>query len=161
MRKRTKLPLIIKGIATAEDAIIALDHGIDVIYISNHGGRQLDHGLGSIDVLSEVVSVINRKASIVVDGGFYRGTDILKAIALGADAVGLGRLYAFGLAAFGQAGVKRILEILEEEMVNAMALLGVTTLAELSADHLQPAKPVRVANLTSAFPLLDINDEPY
>ena len=161
VRKRTKLPLIIKGIATAEDALIALDHGVDVIYISNHGGRQLDHGLGSIEVVPEVVDVVNRKASIIVDGGFYRGTDILKAIALGADAIGLGRLYAFGLAAFGQAGVKRILEILEEEMVNAMALLGVTTLAELSADHLQPAKPVRVANLTSAFPLLDINDEPY
>ena len=161
VRKRTKLPLIIKGIATAEDAIIALDHGVDVIYISNHGGRQLDHGLGSIEILPEVVGVVNSQAIIVVDGGFYRGTDILKAIALGADAVGLGRLYAFGLAAFGQAGVKRILEILEEEMVNAMALLGVTTLAELSAAHLHPAKPIRVANLTSAFPLLDIDDEPY
>ena len=161
VRKRTKLPLVIKGIATAEDTVIALDHGVDVIYVSNHGGRQLDHGRGSIEILPEIISVVNSKATVLVDGGFYRGTDILKAIALGADAVGLGRLYAFGLAAFGQAGVRRILEILEEEMINAMALLGVTSLAELSADYLHPAKPPRAASLTSAFPLLDIDNEPY
>ena len=94
------------------------------MYISNHGGRQLDHGSGSIEVLPEIVNAINNQATIIVDGGFYRGTDILKAIALGADLVGLGRLYGFGLAAFGQAGVERVLEILEEEILSAMALLG-------------------------------------
>ena len=161
LRKKTKLPLIIKGIATAEDAVIAVDHGIDIIYISNHGGRQLDYGRGSIEVLPEVVDAVGEKTTIIVDGGFYRGTDILKAIALGANAVGLGRLYGFGLAAFGQAGVKRTLEILEEEMLSAMALLGITTLAELSKDYVHPAKPVRVASLTSAFHLFDVDDGPY
>ncbi|HIF61340.1 MAG TPA: alpha-hydroxy-acid oxidizing protein, partial [Rhodospirillales bacterium] len=155
------LPLIIKGIATAEDAVIAVDHGIDIIYISNHGGRQLDYGRASIDVLPEVVNAVGENTTIIVDGGFYRGTDILKAIALGANAVGLGRLYGFGLAAFGQAGVKRTLEILEEEMLSAMALLGITTLAELSKDYVHPAKPVRVASLTSAFHLFDVDDGPY
>ncbi len=161
LRQRTKLPLILKGISTAEDAIIAVDHGIDIIYISNHGGRQLDHGRGSIEVVPEIVNVIGKKTKIIVDGGFYRGTDIVKAIALGADAVGLGRLYGFGLAAYGQAGVKRVLEILEEEMLSAMALLGVTRLKDLSPDYLHPAKPVRNAGLTSAFHLLDINGEQF
>jgi isopentenyl diphosphate isomerase/L-lactate dehydrogenase-like FMN-dependent dehydrogenase len=161
LRKRTKLPLIIKGIATAADAAKAVDHGIDIIYVSNHGGRQLDHGRGSIEVLPEIVSAVGSKATIIIDGGFYHGTDILKAIALGADAVGLGRLYGFGLAAFGQAGVKRTLEILEEEILNAMALLGITTLAELSTDYIHPAKPVRVPSVTSAFHLFDVNDGPY
>ena len=159
LRSKTKLPLIIKGIATAEDAIIAVDHGIDIVYISNHGGRQLDHGRGSIEVLPEIVGAIGNKAKIIVDGGFYRGTDVIKAIALGADLVGLGRLYGFGLAAFGQAGVERVLEILEEEIRSAMALLGVTKLTDLSPNFVHPAKPVRDASLTSAFHLFNISEK--
>ncbi|MFP6712112.1 MAG: alpha-hydroxy acid oxidase [Rhodospirillales bacterium] len=161
LRKQTKLPLILKGIATAEDAKIAVDHGVDVIYISNHGGRQLDHGRGSIEVLPEVVDAADNHASVIVDGGFCHGTDILKAVALGADAVGLGRLYGFGLAAFGQAGVKRVLEILEEEITSAMALLGVTSLDQLTPDHLHPASPVRLPSPTSVFHLFDVDDGPY
>lgn len=157
LRQKTKLPLILKGISTAEDAIIAVDHGIDVIYISNHGGRQLDHSRGSIEVVPEIVKAVSKRAKIIVDGGFYRGTDIVKAIALGADFVGLGRLYGFGLAAYGQAGVRRVLEILEEEMLSAMALLGVTRLEDLSPDYLHPAKPVRSAGITSAFHLFNLN----
>jgi glycolate oxidase len=161
LRKKTILPLIIKGIATREDAEIAIDHGVDIIYISNHGGRQLDHGRGSIDVLPEVVDAVKNRASIIVDGGFYHGTDILKAIALGANVVGLGRLYAFGLAAFGQAGVKRVLEILEEEITSAMALLGVTALDQLSASHIYPVTPIRHPNPTSAFHLFNVDDGQY
>lgn len=161
LRQKTKLPLILKGIATAEDAKIAVEHGVDVIYISNHGGRQLDHGRGSIEVLPEVVDAVGGQARVVVDGGFYHGADILKAIALGADAVGLGRLYGFGLAAFGQAGVVRVLEILEEEMTSAMALLGITDLEQLNPDYLHPAAPVRLTTPTSAFHLFDVDDGPY
>ena len=99
------LPLIIKGIATAEDAEIALQHGVEVIYVSNHGGRQLDHGLGSMAVLPEVVKAVAGRAEVWVDGGFMRGTDVVKAIALGAKTVGLGRLPCLGLAAAGVAGL--------------------------------------------------------
>tara|TARA_B100000315_G_scaffold258307_1_gene309958 strand:- start:3152 stop:4240 length:1089 start_codon:yes stop_codon:yes gene_type:complete len=161
LRKQTKLPLILKGIATAEDAEIAVKLGVDVIYISNHGGRQLDHGRGAIEVLPEVVDAIGDQATVIIDGGFYHGADILKAIALGADAVGLGRLYGFGLAAFGQTGVQRVLEILAAEITNSMALLGVTSLAQLSPDHVHPAAPVRLPGPTSAFHLFDVDDGPY
>lgn len=154
IRERSKLPLILKGIATAEDARLALNHGIDVIYVSNHGGRQLDHGRGSIEALAEVVEAISGRATIVADGAFYRGTDVLKAIALGAKAVGIGRLYGYALAAAGEAGVVRMLEILEEEMRNAMALLGVTRLEDLNASYLHAVRPVRAPSLTSAFHLL-------
>ena len=161
LRTQTELPLILKGIATAEDAEIAANLGVDVIYISNHGGRQLDHGRGAIEVLPEVVDAVGDQATVIIDGGFYHGADILKAIALGANAVGLGRLYGFGLGAFGQAGVKRVLEILAEEIISAMALLGVTNLAQLSPDHVHPAAPVRLPNPTSAFHLFDVDDGPY
>jgi len=161
LRKRTKLPMIIKGIATVEDATIAVEHGIDVVYISNHGGRQLDHGRGSIEVLPDVVAAVGGEAKIFVDGGFYRGTDILKAVALGADAIGLGRLYGFGLAAFGQDGVRRVLEILEEEITTTMALLGITTLEELSPDYINSTSAIRKATPTSAFHLFDVEDGPY
>ena len=120
------MPLIVKGIATAEDATMAVEHGVDVIYVSNHGGRQLDHGLGSIDVLPEIVAAaVKGRAEIIVDGGFCRGTDILKAMALGANAVCVGRLYGFGMAAAGRDGVLRVLELLHDEMERAMGLSGV------------------------------------
>ncbi len=123
IKKRYKLPLILKGIATAEDAKLAVEHGVDVIYVSNHGGRQLDQGLGSLDVLPEIVAVAKGKAKIIIDGGFCRGTDVVKAIALGADLVCVGRLYAFGMAAAGRDGIYRVLELLQDEMIRAMGLL--------------------------------------
>ena len=98
------VPLVLKGIATAEDAEIACRHGVEVVYVSNHGGRQLDHGRGSLDVLPEVVRAVGGRRAGMVDGGFVRGTDIVKAIALGADVVGLGRIACFGLAAAGDSG---------------------------------------------------------
>lgn len=161
LREKTDLPLMLKGIMTEEDARIAVDHGIDVIYISNHGGRQLDHGQGAIEVLPEIVDAVAGRASVVIDGGFYRGTDVLKAIALGADAVGLGRLFSFGLGAFGQSGVARVLEILEEEIQQAMALLGVCKLDDITPDHLHEVAPVRFASPTSSYHLFDFDNKTY
>jgi len=110
---------------------------VEVIWVSNHGGRQLDHGLGSMDVLPEIVATVNGKADIVVDGGVQRGSDILKAIALGANAVALGKLQAWGLSAGGTAGVVRMLEILEDEMISAMALLGITSIDQMTTDFIR------------------------
>lgn len=148
------LPLILKGIASAEDAAIAVEHGVEVVYVSNHGGRQLDHGLGSIAVLPQVVEAVAGRAEVWVDGGFMRGSDVVKAIALGARCVGLGRLACLGLAAGGVAGLVRTLEILEEEIRTCLGLLGVTSLAELKPGHLCAAPPVCVPGVLSAFPLL-------
>ena len=138
-KDRHDIPLILKGIATGEDAAIACDHGVDAVYVSNHGGRQLDHGRGSIEVLPEVV----------------------KAIALGAQVVGIGRLSCLGLAAAGDAGLVRALELLEDEIRIAMGLLGVHSLAQLDPSYLHPAAPVTVPHVTSAFPLLDLDDRRY
>ena len=148
------IPLILKGIATAEDAAIACDHGVDGVYVSNHGGRQLDHGLGSLEVLPEVVRAVSGRAVVMVDGGFLRGTDVVKAIALGAQCVGLGRLQCMGLAAAGQAGLERALEILEEEIKICLGLLGVTSYSQLDASYLREARLVTEASVLSAFPLL-------
>jgi glycolate oxidase len=149
------VPLIIKGIATAEDAELAVQHGVDVIYVSNHGGRQLDHGLGSVAVLPEMISAVKGKAEVWVDGGFMRGTDVVKAIALGARTVGLGRLACLGLAAGGVPGLVRALEILEDEVRICLGLLGVTSYAELTPQHLAAAPAVRAPGTFSAFPLPD------
>ena len=148
------LPLIIKGIATAEDAEIAVKHGVSVVYVSNHGGRQLDHGLGSTAVLPEIVQTVSGRAEVWVDGGYMRGTDIVKAIALGAKTVGLGRLPCLGLAAAGVPGLVRTLEILENEVQTCLGLLGVTSYAELTPQHLAAAPPVNEPGVFSAFPLL-------
>ena len=149
------LPLIIKGIATAEDAALAVAHGVDVVYVSNHGGRQLDHGLGSLAVLPEVVKAVQGRAQVWIDGGFMRGTDVVKAIALGARMVGLGRLEGLGLAAGGAQGLVRALQILEDEIRTCLGLLGVTSFAELTPQHLAPAPRVAEPGVFSAFPLLD------
>jgi len=148
------LPLILKGIATVEDAEIAVQHGVEVIYVSNHGGRQLDHGLGSAAVLPEIVRAVGKKAEVWVDGGFMRGSDVVKAIALGAKAVGIGRLTGLGLGAAGAAGLVRALELLEEEVRICLGLLGVTSLAELSSKHVTMAPAVSAPDTFSAFPLM-------
>jgi isopentenyl diphosphate isomerase/L-lactate dehydrogenase-like FMN-dependent dehydrogenase len=153
-KDRHDLPLILKGIASAEDAEIAVQHGVDVVYVSNHGGRQLDHGLGSAAVLPEVVQAVARRARVWVDGGFMRGTDVVKGIALGASCVGLGRLACLGLAADGVAGLVRALEILEEEARICLGLLGATSFAELTPAHLAAAPAVGEPGPLSAFPLL-------
>ncbi len=153
-KDRHDLPLIIKGIATAEDAGIAVQHGVEVVYVSNHGGRQLDHGLGSATVLPEIAAAVAGRAQVWVDGGFMRGSDVVKAIALGAQTVGLGRLACLGLAAAGVPGLVRTLEILEEEIQTCLGLLGVTSLAELGPQHVTAASPVGLPGPLSAFPLL-------
>jgi glycolate oxidase len=161
IKSKFKIPLGLKGIATAEDAKIALDHGVDWIYISNHGGRQLDHGRGSMDVLPEIVDAVAGRAKIIIDGAFCRGTDIVKAIATGADLVALGRMQCYGLAAAGQAGVVRMLELLEDEVQRCLGLLGVSTFAELNRSYLHAAPPANPPHVLSAFPLLKIDDYRY
>jgi isopentenyl diphosphate isomerase/L-lactate dehydrogenase-like FMN-dependent dehydrogenase len=148
------MPFILKGVATAEDAKIAVEYGVEVIYISNHGGRQLDHGRGTIDTLPEIVEAVNGKAEILLDGSILRGTDVLKALALGCKAVTIGKLQGWGLAAAGQAGLVRVLELLEEELVIDMSLLGVTRVDQLNATHVCSAPPVTLPHEMSAFPHL-------
>lgn len=160
-KDRYPIPLVLKGIATAEDAALACEHGVDVVYVSNHGGRQLDSGRGAMEVLPEVVEAVQGRAEIMVDGGFCRGTDILKAIAAGARSVGIGRLVGYGMAAAGQAGVVRMLELLEAEILAGMGLLGVTRLEELDGSFLSPAQPVTPPHALSAFPLLRLDDSGY
>ena len=159
VKDKFKIPLILKGIATAEDALIAIDHGVEWIYVSNHGGRQLDHGRGAMHVLPEIVDAVKGRAKIMVDGGFCRGTDIVKAIAAGADMVGIGRLQCWALAAAGEAGVTRMLELLEDEVLRCRGLLGATSFAEVNKSCLHPATATNAPSVFSAFPLLDI--EPY
>ena len=160
-RAKFEIPLILKGIATVEDARRAVELGVDCVYVSNHGGRQLDHGLGSIDVLPEIVEAVGGKARIIVDGGISRGTDVVKAMILGADAVAVGRLYVYGLAAAGAPGIVRLLEILQHEITIALALLGVTGFSQLDKSYIAPARPVTTPNVHSAFPLLDLPRERY
>ena len=132
------IKLIIKGIMTAEDAKMCVDLGCEGIYVSNHGGRQLDHCLGTASVLPEIVEAVGGKATIVFDGGINRGTDVVKAMALGADVVGLGRMLGYGMAAAGQYGVVRMLELLEDEVTKCLGMLGATSFAELEPSHITP-----------------------
>jgi isopentenyl diphosphate isomerase/L-lactate dehydrogenase-like FMN-dependent dehydrogenase len=145
------LPFILKGIATAEDAAMAVARGVSAVYISNHGGRQLDHGRATIDILPEIVDAVAGKADIVLDGGIVRGSDVLKALALGAKAVAIGKLQGWGLAAAGQAGLVRVLEILESEIITSMGLLGVTRIDQLKAAHLCKVQPLGPCHEMSAF----------
>jgi isopentenyl diphosphate isomerase/L-lactate dehydrogenase-like FMN-dependent dehydrogenase len=161
VKKGFDIPLILKGIATAEDARIALDHGVDCVYVSNHGGRQLDQGVGSIDVLPEIVEAVGGRARIIVDGGISRGTDVVKALILGADAVACGRLYVYGLAAAGADGMVRLFEILEDEIRICLSLLGVTAYRELDKSYIRPARQVVPPHVHSAFPHLNLPRETY
>jgi len=133
IRPMVKVPLLAKGVVTAEDAKSCLEHGLDGIYVSNHGGRAMDYEPATLEVLPEIVQAVGGKVPILFDSGIRRGTDILKALALGANAVCLGRVPRWGLAAYGPQGVQRVLEILQTELVQAMAYTGRPTLA--SIDH--------------------------
>ena len=149
------VPLILKGIATAEDADRACALGVSGVYVSNHGGRQLDHGAGAIEVLPEVVAAVAKRALVMVDGGFSRGSDIVKAIALGADLVGIGRLYCYGFAAAGAAGIARVIKLLEIEVAECLGLLGLSSFEGLDPSYLRPVQPVVAPHVLSAFPLLE------
>ena len=161
IKSTSKIPLILKGIATEEDARMAVEHEIDVIYVSNHGGRQLDFGRGTLDILPEIIATVDGKARVFVDGAICRGTDILKAMCLGADAVGIGRLCGYGLAAGGKDGIVKVLELLEEEIINAMANLGVTELDQLTPELVCRAPSVHEPSVFSAFHLVDIPSTKY
>lgn len=153
MHEHAGVPLIVKGIQTARDAELAVERGFEVVYVSNHGGRELDHAEATIDTLREVVDAVAGQAEIVVDGGFMRGTDVLKAIALGANAVGLGRLQAYALAAGGESALVRALELLEEEITVAMGLLGVARLDQLDASFVRESRALPARSpLLAAFP---------
>jgi glycolate oxidase len=160
-KDRHRVPLALKGIATAEDAALACEHGVEAVYVSNHGGRQLDHGRGAIEVLPEVVRAAEGRAQVWIDGGFSRGSDIVKAIALGASLVGIGRLYCYALTAAGEAGVTRMLELLETESHEVLGLLGVTAFDQLNPSYVHPAAPVVAPGVHSAFPLTNLSDAGY
>jgi glycolate oxidase len=152
--KHPNVTLVLKGIGTGEDAELAVRHGVQVVFVSNHGGRQLDHGRGSLAVLPEVVQAVGGKARVWMDGGISRGTDVVKAVALGAEMVGIGRLYCYGLAAAGEHGVGRVLELLEDEVQTCLGLLGATSFSAVERNQLHPVAPLVPAGVHSAFPLL-------
>ena len=131
VRKVIKVPVILKGIVTAEDAEICVKEGVDGIIVSNHGGRSMDYGPSTLEVLPEIVAVVNRRFPVMIDSGFRRGSDVFKALALGADAVALGRAARWGLGAYGAAGVQRLLEVLQAELVHAAAYAGRATLKSI------------------------------
>src|SRR5207245_2245718 len=125
---------VVKGVARGEDAARLAGLGVDAVWVSNHGGRQLDGAIATADALTDVVGSVGAKAAIVVDGGIRRGTDVIKALALGADAVAIGRPQMYGLAAGGAGGVQRVVELLRAELDLAMALVGAASLEALTPD---------------------------
>ena len=135
LRDLTPMKLVLKGIVTREDAELAVQHGVDAIVVSNHGGRAEESGRASIDSLVEVVEGVRGRIPVLVDGGIRRGTDIFKALALGASAVLIGRPYAWGLGAFGQPGVEAVLDILTAELQTIMRQAGARTIAEITRSH--------------------------
>jgi len=132
LRDSTNMKLVIKGLTLPEDAELALNVGVDGIHVSNHGGRADESGFATIASLPEVVSVVKGKVPVIMDGGIRRGTDVLKALALGADAVCVGRPYAWGLAAFGEEGVTRVMQILDSELAIAMQQAGCPSLQDIT-----------------------------
>jgi glycolate oxidase len=140
LKKTTRLPLGLKGILTPADARRAVEHGVDIIWVSNHGGRQLDHTQATIAVLPAIVEAVAGRATIVIDGGFRRGTDVIKAVALGADVVAMGRAILWGLAADGADGVACALDILRQELRTSMGLCGQTSIRKLAPDLIIPVE---------------------
>jgi isopentenyl diphosphate isomerase/L-lactate dehydrogenase-like FMN-dependent dehydrogenase len=136
LKRNSKMKVVLKGIVTSEDAELCLRHDVDGIIVSNHGGRQLDSEMGTLSCLVQVVDAVDGRIPVLIDGGFRRGTDILKALALGADAVCIGRPYCWGLGAFGESGVARALELLQLELVRDMQIAGAPSLTRLDRSFL-------------------------
>lgn len=141
LRSWTELPLIVKGLMTHEDARIAVESGADAIVVSNHGARYMPHVASTIETLPEVVEVVRGRIPVLIDGGFRRGTDILKALALGADAVQVGRPPLWGLGSFGAEGVERVLRILQDELRLAMAACGASRIKDIGPELVRPEFP--------------------
>jgi 4-hydroxymandelate oxidase len=139
LRDTTKMKIVIKGILAYEDAVIAADNGIDAIIVSNHGGRGEDSGRSTIDALPEIVQAVNGRMPILIDSGFRRGTDIVKALCMGATGVAVGRPYIWGLGAFGQPGVEQVLEILRTELYAIMQQIGAPTIKHLRPEMVRRA----------------------
>ena len=139
MRDTTRMKIVLKGIVTPEDAELSVKNGMDGILLSNHGGRGEDNGRSTIDALPEIIVAANGKMPVFIDGGFRRGTDVVKALALGATAVGVGRPYLWGLGAFGEEGVTRVLEIMRTETRVAMQQCGVRSISELNPNFVRRA----------------------
>ena len=135
LKEVTNMKVIIKGIEVGIDASLAVENGADGIWVSNHGGRAIESDRGSIECLPEIVSAVNGRVPIIIDSGFRRGTDVYKALALGANAVGIGRPYCWGLGAFGQAGVERVLDLLNRELRIAMVGSGTPTVESVGPDY--------------------------
>jgi 4-hydroxymandelate oxidase len=139
LRERWKVPVIVKGLVTAEDAVLACEHGASAVVVSNHGGRQLDGAIASLDALPDVVDAVGARAEVYVDGGVRSGSDVVMALALGARAVLLGRPALYGLAFGGSKGVEQVLDILRDEVENALALLGCRSPEEVTRAHVTNA----------------------
>jgi isopentenyl diphosphate isomerase/L-lactate dehydrogenase-like FMN-dependent dehydrogenase len=139
LRDVTSLPLVLKGVLTPEDAALACEHGVAGVWVSNHGGRQLDRVPAPVDVLEACVDAVAGRAEVYVDGGVRRGADAVVALALGATAVFAGRPWLYALAAGGRDGVVAAAEVLRAELVNAMALLGTPTVADVTRAHVTPS----------------------
>jgi isopentenyl diphosphate isomerase/L-lactate dehydrogenase-like FMN-dependent dehydrogenase len=130
---------VLKGIMTGEDAKEAMRHSVDGIIVSNHGGRAEESGQATIGVLVEVVDAVGGRVPVLIDGGVRRGTDVLKALGLGASAVGIGRPYVWGLASFGEAGVDRVLQILDDEFITIMRQVGAVNINQITRDNVTRA----------------------
>lgn len=135
----TDLPLVLKGVMNPQDAVAAVDHGAAAVYVSNHGGRLLDHMQAPIEVLEEIVAAVGSSAEVIVDGGFVHGEDVVKAVALGARAVLLGKLQCWGLAAGGSVALARLIELIADEIARTLPQLGVAGVEELAPEHLTSA----------------------
>ena len=137
LKNLTHMKLVIKGLDTGEDAKMALDHGADGVVVSNHGGREVETLRPTIECLPEVVDAVGGRIPVFVDGGFRRGSDVYKALALGARAVGIGRPYIYGLAVFGQAGVERVLDIMNAELALTMRQCGTPSIAQIKRSSVE------------------------
>jgi isopentenyl diphosphate isomerase/L-lactate dehydrogenase-like FMN-dependent dehydrogenase len=142
LSRATSLPLILKGVMSAADATRAVDCGVKGIYVSNHGGRAIDHGLSPMEVLAEIVTAVDGRAEVIVDSGFTRGAEVCKALALGARAVAIGRLQCWALAIGGAAGVGKVLDILRQEIQLTMTNLGCRNVNELTAEMVRWSMPI-------------------
>ncbi len=155
IKNKFNIPIILKGIATEEDAKICIDEGVDVIYVSNHGGRQLDYGFGGADLIQPISEVVKNKSKVFFDGGVCRGTDVVKAISLGADCVGIGRLQCYAAATNGREGLNKMIDILTHEILVCMRLLGVNCLGDLNSNHVKKDISISDPSLISSFPLIE------